>query len=211
MPMERTEDDGLSMVVLAGGRSSRMGTDKSDLLYKDQTFLEIQIQKGKQLGIDDILISGYRGTDYDGYEGRIVPDRFTERGPLGGLEACLRQAVHDRCLVLSVDTPLVSVPALQGLIQRDRQGSDPATILRHGEKEEPLIGIYRTDLADAMAEALEKGRGSVYAFLKKVGYGVYQSTEEDPQFRNINERADYQDLLGISSDISTASRSKIRP
>lgn len=195
MPKKRAEEDGLSMVVLAGGRSSRMGTDKSDLLYKDQTFLEIQIQKGRQLGIDDILISGYRGTDCSG---RVVPDRFVERGPLGGLEACLRQAVHDRCLVLSVDTPLVSVPALQGLIQRDRQGSNPATILRHGEKEEPLIGIYRTDLADAMAEALEKGRGSVYAFLRQAGYGVYQSTEGDPQFRNINERTDYQELLSGS-------------
>ncbi len=186
------EDLGLSMIVLAGGRSSRMGKDKSDLVYRDQTFLEIQIKKGEQLGIDDILVSGYRGS---GCDGRIVMDRFAGKGPLGGLEACLRQAVHDRCLVLSVDTPLVPVSELQGLIQQDRQGSDPATILQHGQEQEPLIGIYRTKLADPMAEALERGRGSVFAFLKKVGYGVYQSKGERVQFGNINEKTDYERLL----------------
>lgn len=204
MSMKKKEDHGLSMVVLAGGRSSRMGTDKSDLLYKEQTFLETQIQKGQKLGIDDILISGYRGR---ACSGRVVPDRFVGKGPLGGLEACLRQAIHPRCLVLSVDTPLVSVAALQGLIREDGQSDDPATILQHGEEQEPLIGIYRTDLADMMAEALENGRGSVFAFLKKVGYRVYQSTGADPQFRNINEQADYQDLLKINNDSAPASRS----
>lgn len=191
-------DLSLSMIVLAGGRSSRMGTDKSDLVYRDQTFLDIQIQKGKQLGISDILISGYRGA---GCDGRIVMDRFAEKGPLGGLESCLRQAVHDRCLVLSVDTPLVPVSELQSLIQQDRQGSDPATILQHGQKQEPLIGIYRTQLADAMAKALEEGKGSVFAFLKKTGYGVYQSMGESAQFENINEKTDYQRLL--KTDVMT--------
>lgn len=207
MSMEKKEDHGLSMVVLAGGRSSRMGTDKSDLLYKEQTFLETQIQKGQKLGIDDILISGYRGR---ACSGRVVPDRFVGKGPLGGLEACLRQAIHPRCLVLSVDTPLVSVAALQGLIREDQKRKDHdacATILAHGEEQEPLIGIYQTDQADMMAEALENGRGSVFAFLKKVGYRVYQSTGADPQFRNINEQADYQDLLKINNDSAPASRS----
>jgi molybdopterin-guanine dinucleotide biosynthesis protein A len=50
-----------SMIVLAGGASSRMGRDKSDLLLGNRTFLETQIRKGIQLGIKDILVSGYRG------------------------------------------------------------------------------------------------------------------------------------------------------
>ncbi|RGF84227.1 hypothetical protein DXA65_10750 [Ruminococcus sp. OF03-6AA] len=51
-----------TLVVLAGSASSHMGREKSDLLLDGQTFLEIQIGKGCQLGAKQILISGYRGT-----------------------------------------------------------------------------------------------------------------------------------------------------
>lgn len=51
-----------------------MGREKSDLLLDGQTFLEIQIGKGCQLGAKQILISGYRGTQC-GEE--IVPDRIS--------------------------------------------------------------------------------------------------------------------------------------
>lgn len=182
----------LSLVILAGGKSRRMGTDKSDLIYQDRTFLEIQAEKGKRLAIGEILVSGYRGSDYSG---RIVPDRLAGRGPLGGLEACFRQASSGRCLVLSVDVPLVSVLELERLIEAAKRNPAPATILQHGEKQEPLIGVYDTALSDAMAEALAQGNGSVFAFLKKTGYGVYHSRGEESQFQNINEREDYKRLL----------------
>lgn len=55
-----------TLVVLAGGASSHMGREKSDLLLDGQTFLEIQIGKGCQLGAKQILISGYRGTQCGG-------------------------------------------------------------------------------------------------------------------------------------------------
>ena len=182
----------LSMIVLAGGHSSRMGTDKSDLLYRNQTFLNIQIQKGKELGIQDILVSGYRGVNC---KERIVIDRLEGRGPLGGLETCLRQAVYERCLVVSVDTPLLSVSELKKLIAADAHNQQPVTILRHGIKEEPLIGVYAVWLADAMTEKLEQGRYSVFGFLNKIGYGIYHSQGSESQFGNINDMADYEKLL----------------
>ncbi len=187
----KKKDKKLSMIILAGGKSSRMGRDKSDLIYKKETFLEIQIKKGKELGIEDIMVSGYRGLRCSAL---VVPDRLEQRGPLGGLEACLRQAKYRRCLVLSVDVPLVSAEELQGLIEKDRENSSPITILRHGSKQEPLIGVYGTELAEAMAEELEKGRGSVFAFLRKTGFGEYESRGGEWQFQNINEKADYQRL-----------------
>ena len=179
------------MVILAGGLSSRMGTDKSDLKYHDQTFLDIQIEKGRELGIEDILVSGYRGLKC---QVPVVMDRLEKRGPLGRLEACFGRARHERCLVLSVDTPLVSVSELRKLIKRDRESSDLITILRHGEKQEPLIGVYSTSLSESIGEALAAGNGSVFAFLKKTGYGEYESTGNELQFQNINEKADYRRL-----------------
>lgn len=194
MPTKGAE---LSMIVLAGGRSSRMGTDKSDLVYQDQTFLEIQIEKGRLLGIEDILASGYRGTSCSG---RLVMDRFAERGPLGGLEACLRQAKNERCLVLSVDTPLVSVEELKRLVEADAGNHAPATLLAHGSRQEPLMGVYSVRLSKAMAEALEGGNGSVLSFLKKCGYSLYHSHGAEAQFQNINKMSDYKNLLQSDRD-----------
>ena len=129
-----------TLVVLAGGASSHMGREKSDLLLDGQTFLEIQIGKGCQLGAKQILISGYRGTQC-GEE--IVPDRISGQGPLGGLESCFRRAKTEKCLVLGVDTPLVPVEELQNLLKFAMEKADqPVTMLCHNGKEESLIAVY---------------------------------------------------------------------
>lgn len=62
----------ISMVILAGGASSRMGRDKSDITIERKTFLEMQIEKEKKLGISDILLSGYHGEKK--YKYPIIPD-----------------------------------------------------------------------------------------------------------------------------------------
>lgn len=180
------------MVVLAGGASSRMGKDKSDLPICGKTFLEIQIEKGRALGIKDILVSGYRGKTCTA---RVVEDRIPGRGPLGGLESCFREAENEWCLVLGVDVPMVPEAVLEGLIGNAFTGSEPAVILRHGEHEEPLIGVYRTNLADAMAEEITVRKGSVFAFLRRIGYGTYVSEAADEYFANINDPASYNALI----------------
>lgn len=105
----------ISMIILAGGASSRMGRDKSDLTIDGKTFLEMQIEKGEKLGISDILLSGYHGENR--YKYPIIPDRFPGKGPLGGLEACFRKAKNPYCLVLGVDVPLVPAEELAALIR----------------------------------------------------------------------------------------------
>ena len=49
-----------SLLLLAGGKSARMGTSKADLLFEGKTFLEHMLNKAQQLGIQKYYISGYR-------------------------------------------------------------------------------------------------------------------------------------------------------
>ncbi len=184
----------MSMVILAGGRSSRMGTDKADLRLGDKTFLQHQISKGEALGIEDIVVSGYRG-EWCGKQ--VIFDRYVDKGPLGGLEAALRRVKHRACLVLSVDVPLVSVGELRRLIEYSKGagGEVKATVLMHGGQMEPLIGVYRRDLADEMELNLEEGR--VRRFLDKVGYKVYESVGEEGMFLNVNGWEDYERVGGV--------------
>lgn len=206
------EHDTLSMVVLAGGESRRMGRDKANLTLAGRTFLEIQIEKGRRLGICDIMVSGYRGAscgtptipdvpiklniaDYQDVQAasniRIIPDRTPGQGPLGGLSTCFRFARHDRCLVLGVDIPLIPQEELSNLITYSASIHAPAVILKHGEREEPLVGIYCSTLAPVMEKALEEGSGSVFHFLRQTGYDTYSSTAPEHFFSNINDMETY--------------------
>lgn len=189
--MKYAED--ISMVILAGGSSSRMGRDKSDLIIEGKTFLEMQIEKGRKLGIRDLLLSGYHGEKK--YEYPIIPDRFPGKGPLGGLEACFRKVKNPYCLVLGVDVPLVPTDDLAALIRLAQNSKAKAVILSHGGHEEPLMGVYRTELADAMLEEIIERKGAVFAFLRKNGYECYESQAPEWYFSNINDPKTYKEIM----------------
>lgn len=182
----------ISMIILAGGASSRMGRDKSDLTIDGKTFLEMQIEKGEKLGISDILLSGYHGENK--YKYPIIPDRFPGKGPLGGLEACFRKAKNPYCLVLGVDVPLVPAEELTALIRQSLHSDAKAVILSHSGHEEPLMGVYCTDLADAMLEEITERKGAVFAFLRKNGYECYESQAAAWYFSNINDSETYKEI-----------------
>ena len=188
--------ENISMVILVGGASSRMGQDKADLTIdgKDgKTFLEMQIEKGKKLGISDIILSGYHGQKK--YKYPVITDRFPGKGPLGGLEACFRKAQNSCCLVLGVDVPLVPAEELSALISQAQASDARAVILRHGDHEEPLMGVYSTELADGMLEEITLRKGAVFAFLRRNGYECYESQAPDWYFSNINDPKTYQEII----------------
>ena len=182
----RTE---LSMIVLAGGKSQRMGRDKADLPYGETTFLEHQIAKGRALGIENVLVSGYRG---EKCSAEVVGDVLLERGPLSGLAATLPQVEHEHCLVLSVDMPQLPLSVLRKLIAHSRGSDCAVTILRHGTKFEPLVAVYNRSAAAAAEELLRRGRGAVMALLEEVGYEEYLCPEDEAAFQNVNTMDDYE-------------------
>lgn len=184
-------DEEFSMIVLAGGKSSRMGMDKADLYIGDRTFLQIQIEKGKCLGIEDIQVSGYHGTNCDI---PVTQDRIPGKGPLGGLEICLRRAKNEKCLVLGVDIPLVPVSELKRLLRASAGSDAMAMILKQGGREQPLIAVYSRSLADAMLEEITCGKGSVFAFLNRIGYCVYESDAGEESMVNVNSPDVYEEI-----------------
>ena len=145
----RPED--LSAAVLAGGFSRRMGSCKAELVLEGKTLAERQTDKLRQLGICDVMLSGY-GRALPGC--RNVTDVWPHRGPLSGSHACLLAAVNPACLVVSVDAPLVPPEALRKLIEaHPEEGRASITALVHGERTEPLIAVYDCALSP-MAEQL---------------------------------------------------------
>ncbi|WP_113906854.1 molybdenum cofactor guanylyltransferase [Aliidiomarina celeris] len=105
-----------SAILLAGGRSSRMGTDKALLKLSTsplpQTLLERTYECLQHAGLNDIHIS--RNCALEGFS--TIADKVQQRGPLAGIEACLPYCKYQRVLVVPVDQPRLSVALLHQLL-----------------------------------------------------------------------------------------------
>ena len=106
-----------SLLLLAGGKSARMGTSKAELLFEGKTFLQHMLDKAKTLGIEKCYISGYTASQEDV---TTVWDIYPNRGPLSGIHATMRTIPTPYCLVLPVDAPKLPVEILEGLLQARR-------------------------------------------------------------------------------------------
>jgi len=145
-----------SAVILAGGKSSRMGQDKAWLQLEGESLLARQIRLAHEVGANEVLISGRANWDYSNLGCRVVHDRFVDAGPLGGIESALAAVSSSLLLVLAVDMPKMQVQLLNRLASRCSEGV--GAIPRVNGKIEPLAAIYPR-LAAGLIEALFSASG----------------------------------------------------
>lgn len=188
-PEKTTADTGndFSGIVLAGGRSTRMGTDKADLLIDGRTFLENQVRKLQYLGAGEILISG-RTASLPGT--RSVPDLVPGLGPLGGLCSCFPTCGSASALVISVDVPLLSVSTLEELLRTHQRGGFDATILSHDGRIQPLIAVYETDTFPLLQELTESRRLAMRAYIERLRYQLFGFSGDPEELLNCNRPED---------------------
>lgn len=208
-----------SLLLLAGGKSSRMGRDKAELSLDGKSFLSCQVTKAEQLAIREIFLSGH-GTgklikERTESENRVhiheISDIYKDRGPLGGIHACMKSMETPYCLVLSVDVPQIPERVLEELLtiherkkslafssdagsSRASKNSDRPLLLIHNSRKEPLIAIYPVSMAKEIEEIIKLGSASVFQFLDKTGYDLCAISVEEWQVQNINTPKDYIEL-----------------
>lgn len=176
--------DPISGIILAGGHSSRMGKDKASLLLCGKTLLEWQIEKLRVLGVEDIIVSGA-----DAPEGtRRIEDIYPDRGPLGGLHACLQAAQNRSCLVLGVDIPLVPLSALAHIRRMHHRG---VTVLAHNGYQELLLGMYDSNLANVIEPMIQTAGVSVHELRKCVEWNTFSYKGPEEFLKNCNWPQDY--------------------
>ena len=185
-----------SAVILAGGKSSRMGSCKAELPWDGKTLVEHQVNKISALGISDIMVSGYSrpvtGT-------RFVPDIYPEKGPLGGIHACLCASKRSACFVISVDAPLFAPDEMKLLMEAHLAGDSPITVAGHCGTLEPLIGVYDSNLSDAAEEILQGTNTSVKRLLDQTGFAVCEFSDEN-SVRNCNTPDEYNKLYAETKE-----------
>lgn len=187
--------DEYSLLLLAGGKSSRMGSPKPELLWQGKTFLMHMLDKARDLGIQNCYISGYTASRPDV---RTVWDIYPDRGPLGGLQACMDAMDTPYCLVLPVDAPTLSLRVLEELLAAHESAPDRSRVLiwEHGDRQEPLIAVYPAAMAETIAELIRDHAAPVFRALDRWGYDRLRLELPEDTPVNINTPELYEILLG---------------
>ena len=190
--------DQYSLLLLAGGKSARMGTGKAELLYEGKTFLAHMLDKARTLGLEKFYISGYASSRENV---QTVWDHYPDRGPLGGLHACMKAISTPYCLVLPVDAPKLPVEILEQLLQHhENRTTEKVLIWEHGVRQEPLIAIYPTAMADTIEQLIRDHAAPVFRAIDTWGFEGLRLEMEQEQILNINTPELYKKLLGQNVD-----------
>ena len=189
--------DGCTLVILAGGRSRRMGRDKASLPAGDGTLIEHLVRRLASVASEVIIAGGPNVSQVDGV--RTVDDRYPGLGPLGGIHAGLLAASRSRVWVVAGDLPDVE-PRLGALLCSLAVGVD-AVVPRVDERPEGLCAVYDRSLASRIASLLQAGERRVQDLLAQLDVRYVSAPElrqVDPElrsFRNLNTPADYEAWL----------------
>jgi molybdopterin-guanine dinucleotide biosynthesis protein A len=145
-----------SAVILAGGQSSRMGRDKATVELGGQTLLARQLALARSAGATELFISGRAGIEYDTTAAQILKDRFTNAGPLAGIERALAEMSTAHLLVLAVDMPRLTAELLQTLAQAC--GKECGAVPERRGRIEPLVAFYPRRMHDIAVSMLMEER-----------------------------------------------------
>jgi len=141
----------LTTIILAGGKSQRMGKNKAFLNFKGQTFIKHILSAAKGLTQEIVIIGNTK--KYESLGLRVYPDLIKDCGPVGGIYTAMQVVKTPYLLVLSCDIPLLRGELLKYLIEQSLPCD--VNVLRIEEHLQPLTAIYNNKIMPVFKKALD--------------------------------------------------------
>ena len=186
-------------IILAGGRSSRMGADKSLLSVDGQPIIE-RICERLAGRFNRILISANEPEKLAFLGLEIVADKIPGQGPLMGIASALEASSSELNFVVACDIPHIHIGLVEEMLaEADRSGADVVVPTTGSEEYEPLFAVYRKSALEAINKVLASGgrRISDIFALCRVKYVRLTDAE---WLRNLNTPAEYDEFSKGLSD-----------
>lgn len=164
----------VSGIILAGGHSSRMGRDKTLIVFNNETLIERTVKK---LGnfVDEIIIASNDTAKYE-LPGIVeVVDTYPGMGPLGGMHAGLMAAKYHHSFIVSCDMPFFTEELARYLLVR-RTGYD-VVVPEVRNRLEPLCAVYSRNCIKPIERCLQADIRQVFRFYPDVR--VHKIPESD--------------------------------
>ena len=184
-------------VILAGGKSSRMGFDKQFLKMDNRKLVDIIAEKLKALFSEVIIVSNkpefYKNADY-----KVVSDIVPGKGPLSGIHTGLVNATSDYVYFTACDMPYISKEFIQSL--KEKVIGFDACVLTKGKGIEPFNAFYTKDIIPNCEFQLKGKDTSPAAMLKRVNCNYlnrndYEFYKPEKYYFNLNTQQDLNKFL----------------
>ncbi|TVQ83597.1 MAG: molybdenum cofactor guanylyltransferase [Bacteroidetes bacterium] len=178
-------------IILAGGKSSRFGSDKALFEYQGKKLVEYSIEALKPL-CNELLISTNQPEKYDFTRFKTVTDMYSNSGPVGGIHACLKASSNEHNLVIGCDMPFLKHGLFLHLLKK--AAKHQVVIPMHNGFSEPLAAFYSKSCYEVLEESLKKNKHKILDAIQGLQVLYLEISQEyfydETLFFNVNFRSD---------------------
>ncbi|MBM7598404.1 molybdopterin-guanine dinucleotide biosynthesis protein A [Virgibacillus halotolerans] len=183
-------------IILSGGNSTRMGTNKSLLTIRDKTVIE-WISAELNACTDKVALIANEQEQYEFLHLETYADRYINKGPLAGLEAALYHIDADLFVIAACDMPFVNGQVYNYLLEQIEDFD--AVVPVYNNRIHPLAGIYRKSVLPKIQQQIEKNNLKVRGFFEHIKVNYIRefipipTTILEKHFFNMNNPAQYEE------------------
>ncbi len=175
-------NDQITGIIMAGGKSSRMGADKGLIEFKGKPLVKYAIDCLSPFC--EKLILSTQNKDYAQFGLPLLADEIPNCGPLGGIYTALKTGSDRFIFILGCDLPYLSRGSVQKLIE-NISGYD-CIVPKIGDKIEPLCAIYSRSLLPEIEKRIKLGKLAIYSLIELSNCCYVPFDLDIPDFQNIN-------------------------
>jgi len=196
---ERDKIDGITGVILAGGASRRMGSNKALLEVEGNTIIA-RIYRTLSGLFHEVIIVTDSPQDYDFLPCRKAPDIYSNFGSIAGLHSALTHSSTVNTFVTACDMPFLDQSIIRYLCHLQQKENFEATIPYSEGGQEPLHGVYSSVCKEIFEGAIESGERKVVDILKKINLREVRYDEvrsiggHAASFLNVNTPEEYEGI-----------------
>ena len=181
--------------ILAGGKSSRMGTDKGLLLIEGKAMIEYVIEQMQPVFNNLVIVSN--NPEYEKFGLEVIPDLIKDIGPAGGIYTALDHSEAKLNFMVSCDMPFVTQEAIAFIVKNVDENQ--IVLLENQGKLEPLFGVYSKECEDKWLQLIQQNTIKLQEMVSYFKLKIIPIENNEifaaSFFKNINTKEDFNNAL----------------
>lgn len=170
-------------IILAGGKSSRMGRNKAFIEWEGVPLIERSLTTLRGI-FAEVFISSNNPELYEKYQVKVVRDNYLDHGPLGGLEACVREADYEYSFFAACDMPYLNGEVIR--FMADKISSEDILVPEIDGKLHPLHAFYHKNCLPVLESNLRDKHLKLTKLIRQYGSVIYLQEKDFEGFQDID-------------------------